>query len=118
MGYLQLTRRLGISCRFVRKHDNNVAGVVFHRIDIPVRWVYPNATVELDIRLRADDHPSGFGRRGVGQSIVQPAEYSDAPRITVLKKYFVALSIDTDGAIDRSRVQNVTDRRTRYVHCP
>ena len=118
MRNFQFTDGLDISIGIVRKHHNTVSDVVFYRIDVPVLRVHVNTTVELDIGLRTSNQPLRFGTVGIGRRIVQPVEDADAPRVGVLKEYFVEPGVDCNGRVNGIRISNVANRRTRHIARP
>ena len=112
MGDLQVPLRLDITFGTLGKHDNAVADVVFHRINVPIGRVNVNATIELHVGLRTADHALGLGPRRTGRRIVEPVEYPDAPCIAVLQEHFVEPHIDSDRRVNGIGVADIPHRRT------
>src|SRR5438034_7384756 len=94
MGDLQVTLRREITFRVMRKHDDAVADVVLHRVNVPVGRVNPNTAVKLHVRLCTRNHTLRFGTRSASRRVVEAAEYPDAPCVAILKEDFVEPHVD------------------------
>ena len=116
MGSVKDGRRVNVTAGLVREAFHLVAGVRFHRVDVPVRRVHVKAVIELQRRLIALHDPLGLRdlvvrRRGGGQAV----EYAVGPLIVILQDDFVRVHVHRDRAIGRSQIGDGAQGRARSV---
>src|SRR5215831_17216222 len=112
---IQFADGFGISVRIVLKNDNAVPDVVFDGINVPVLWVDIDATVELNIRLRAPNDAFRFCARRIRRRVVETIEDPDAPCVGILEVDFVQSRINRHSAVNGISVEYVADGRTSYI---
>ena len=114
MRRFQDARRLYVSIRLARKHDNLVSRVRLYRIDVTILRVNVNPVVILDVGLRPLNDPLRLRERNARRRIVEPVEYPKSPVVVVHEDNFIKIQIHRNRAVNRIHVPDRACRRTSY----
>ena len=117
MRSIQLADGRNVTVRAAGEHDHAVGRIHRDRMNVAGLRIDIETVVVFVQRLRSLDHALRCRSFSARRRVLQTVEHFDAEQIGVLKDHFVALRIDCDRTVDRIRILDRADGRSRDLRC-